>query len=110
MTKFHSDDYIEFLNRITPEHTDEIAKYQAKFNLGEDCPIWDGLYEFCALSSGGSVGKAHPVFIFKALPSNSTREIPIFQSIGPVVCIMLKNLKLLASAMSMISTCASWNC
>ncbi|KAJ3360251.1 Histone deacetylase 2 [Kappamyces sp. JEL0680] len=30
MTKFHSDDYIEFLNRVTPEHTDEIAKYQAK--------------------------------------------------------------------------------
>ena len=25
-------------------------------NLGEDCPVWDGLYEFCALSSGGSIG------------------------------------------------------
>ena len=30
MTKFHSDDYIEFLHRITPEHTDEIGKYQQK--------------------------------------------------------------------------------
>jgi histone deacetylase 1/2 len=27
-----------------------------KVNLGEDCPVWDGLYEFCALSSGGSIG------------------------------------------------------
>lgn len=24
-------------------------------NLGEDCPVWDGLYEFCSLSSGGSL-------------------------------------------------------
>lgn len=56
MTKFHSDDYIEFLNRISPEHTEEISKYQQKFNLGEDCPVWDGLYEFCALSAGGSIG------------------------------------------------------
>ena len=26
-------------------------------NVGEDCPVFDGLYEFCQLSSGGSVGK-----------------------------------------------------
>ena len=24
-------------------------------NIGEDCPVFDGLYEFCALSAGGSV-------------------------------------------------------
>ena len=27
-------------------------------NVGEDCPVFDGLYEFCQLSTGGSVGKA----------------------------------------------------
>ncbi|KAI8910871.1 hypothetical protein EDD86DRAFT_203815 [Gorgonomyces haynaldii] len=55
MTKFHSDDYIEFLYRVKPENTEEISKYQQKFNLGEDCPVWEGLYEFCALSAGGSI-------------------------------------------------------
>lgn len=25
-------------------------------NVGEDCPVFDGLYEFCQLSTGGSVG------------------------------------------------------
>jgi histone deacetylase 1/2 len=30
MTKFHSDDYIEFLERVSPEHTEEISKYQQK--------------------------------------------------------------------------------
>ena len=26
-------------------------------NVGEDCPVFDGLYEFCQLSAGGSIGK-----------------------------------------------------
>lgn len=26
-------------------------------NVGEDCPVFDGLFEFCQLSAGGSVGK-----------------------------------------------------
>jgi histone deacetylase 1/2 len=30
MTKFHSDDYIDFLQRVTPEQTLEITKYQQK--------------------------------------------------------------------------------
>lgn len=27
-------------------------------NVGEDCPVFDGLYEFCQLSGGGSVAGA----------------------------------------------------
>ena len=26
-------------------------------NVGEDCPVFDGLYEYCQLSAGGTVGK-----------------------------------------------------
>ena len=26
-------------------------------NVGEDCPVFDGMYEFCQLSAGGSLGK-----------------------------------------------------
>lgn len=26
-------------------------------NVGEDCPVFDGLFEFCQLSAGGSVGR-----------------------------------------------------
>lgn len=25
-------------------------------NVGEDCPVFDGLFEFCQISSGGSLG------------------------------------------------------
>ncbi|KAJ3299393.1 putative histone deacetylase 1-B [Borealophlyctis nickersoniae] len=57
LTKFHSDDYIDFLHRVTPDNLDEVSKYQGKFNVGEDCPVFDGLYEFCSLSAGGSLCK-----------------------------------------------------
>lgn len=36
----------------------EYSKLLQRFNVGEDCPVFDGLYEFCQLSSGGSVASA----------------------------------------------------
>lgn len=55
MTQFHSDDYVDFLKEVTPEtiamHSDQLLR----FNIGEDCPIFDGLYDFCHLYSQGSV-------------------------------------------------------
>ena len=35
-----------------------LSKNLTRFNVGEDCPVFDGLYEFCQLSSGGSVASA----------------------------------------------------
>ena len=32
-------------------------------NVGEDCPVFDGLYEFCQLSTGGSIGIITPPFV-----------------------------------------------
>ena len=29
-----------------------------RFNVGEDCPVFDGMYAFCQASSGGSIGGA----------------------------------------------------
>ncbi|KAK4045708.1 histone deacetylase 1 [Daphnia magna] len=58
MTKFHSDDYIRFLRSIRPDNMTEYNKQMQRFNVGEDCPVFDGLYEFCQLSAGGSVAGA----------------------------------------------------
>ena len=58
MTKFHSDDYIKFLRSIRPDNMGEYSKLLQRFNVGEDCPVFDGLYEFCQLSCGGSVASA----------------------------------------------------
>nr|XP_043905811.1 histone deacetylase 2 isoform X1 [Solea senegalensis] len=54
MTKYHSDDYIKFLRSIRPDNMSEFSKQMKRFNVGEDCPVFDGLFEFCQLSAGGS--------------------------------------------------------
>lgn len=58
MTRFHSDDYISFLKVITPDNMQEYTRQLQRFNVGEDCPVFDGLYEFCQLYTSGSIGGA----------------------------------------------------
>lgn len=60
--RFHSDDYIDFLKRVSPSvvagnTADLNPKLLHKYNVGEDCPLFDGLFEYCQLSAGGSIGK-----------------------------------------------------
>ncbi|KAK2171463.1 hypothetical protein NP493_1062g00048 [Ridgeia piscesae] len=58
MSKFHSDDYVKFLRCIRPDNMSEYNKLMQRYNVGEDCPVFDGLYEFCQLATGGSVAGA----------------------------------------------------
>jgi len=58
LTRFHSDDYIHFLRLITPDNMTEYLRQLQRFNVGEDCPVFDGLYDFCCLYTSGSIGGA----------------------------------------------------
>ncbi|CAI2353412.1 unnamed protein product [Caenorhabditis sp. 36 PRJEB53466] len=58
MTRFHTDEYMTFLKSANPDNLKSFNKQMLKFNVGEDCPLFDGLYEFCQLSSGGSLAAA----------------------------------------------------
>ena len=58
MKQFHSDDYINFLSSITPDNMHEYLRQLQRFNVGEDCPVFDGLFEFCQLYTSGSIGGA----------------------------------------------------
>jgi histone deacetylase 1/2 len=55
MQQFHTDEYIDFLQKVTPDNMDMYAKEQGKYNVGDDCPVFDGLFEFCGISAGGSM-------------------------------------------------------
>ncbi|KAL0616217.1 Histone deacetylase 1 [Plecturocebus cupreus] len=55
MTEYHSDDHSKFLHSIHPDNVSEYSQQAQRFNIGEDCPVFDGLLEFCQLSAGGSV-------------------------------------------------------
>ena len=52
---FHNDDYIEFLQRVTPTTLDKYPSEVQRFNIGLDCPIFDGLYRYAAICAGGSL-------------------------------------------------------
>jgi histone deacetylase 1/2 len=55
MTQFHTDEYVEFLHKVTPDNMELFTKEQTKYNVGDDCPVFDGLSEFCGISAGGSM-------------------------------------------------------
>lgn len=55
MTQFHTDEYIDFLQKVTPDNMDSYQREQSKYNVGDDCPVFDGLFEFCGISAGGSM-------------------------------------------------------
>jgi histone deacetylase 1/2 len=86
LTQFHSDDYINFLRIISPgnfliftslisssfplfpppplssthplDNMGEYTRQLQRFNVGEDCPVFDGIFEFCQLYTSGSIGGA----------------------------------------------------
>lgn len=90
MTRFHSDEYVNFLQSVTPDNLESLAmqhggleqgiarcklllfvlqqaniwytKQVITVNVGEDCPVFEGLFEFCSISAGGSIGEFDAVF------------------------------------------------
>ncbi|CAF3413140.1 unnamed protein product [Rotaria sp. Silwood1] len=58
MTRFHSDEYVKFIQNVRPDNIMEFNKQMQRFNVGEDCPVFEGVYEFCQISAGGSLAGA----------------------------------------------------
>ncbi|KAM0945846.1 putative histone deacetylase [Dioscorea sansibarensis] len=60
MCRFHSEDYVDFLSSVTPEKLASLSSDNAgPFKLdNSDCPAFDGLFQFCQASAGGSLGAA----------------------------------------------------
>lgn len=52
---FHSSDYVDFLKRVTPDNADNYEKLFQRFNVGDDCPIFDGIYDFCQRYAGATI-------------------------------------------------------
>ncbi|KAK6179259.1 histone deacetylase 3 [Patella vulgata] len=55
MCRFHSEEYVDFLRRITPQNVQEFTKCLSMFNVGEDCPVFDGMFDFCSMYTGASL-------------------------------------------------------
>ncbi|XP_042231640.1 histone deacetylase 3-like isoform X2 [Homarus americanus] len=55
MTRFHSEEYIDFLMRVSPQNVQNFTKNLGQFNMADDCPVFDGLYDFCSMYTGASL-------------------------------------------------------
>ncbi|KAL8826683.1 MAG: hypothetical protein Q9191_003646 [Dirinaria sp. TL-2023a] len=59
LTAFHKEEYIDFLRNITPYHPHEPdASGYYPFNMGDDCPVFDGLFDYCSYYAGASLDAA----------------------------------------------------
>lgn len=80
LTRFHTDEYIDFLEAVTPETAEELTGGGVRCECatplrsrlvtadltsppragltGDDCPAFEGVFEFCQISAGGSIGAA----------------------------------------------------
>jgi len=58
MTRYHSDDYVNFLRTISPDNMQDYVRQLQRFNVGEDQPVFDGLFDYCQLYTSGSLGGA----------------------------------------------------
>ena len=56
MCTFHSEEYIDFLQRVTPQNISGFTS--SRFNVGEDCPVFPGMFDFCSIYSGASLDGA----------------------------------------------------
>ncbi|XP_067951694.1 histone deacetylase 3-like [Watersipora subatra] len=58
MCRFHSEEYIEFLQRVTPHNVHGFTKMLQMFNVGDDCPVFEGIFDFCSHYTGASLDSA----------------------------------------------------
>ncbi|KAK9193354.1 hypothetical protein WN944_004051 [Citrus x changshan-huyou] len=44
LCKFHEEDYVKFLRSVAPETKHDHLTWIKGFNVGKDCPVFNGLY------------------------------------------------------------------
>ncbi|KAJ7696813.1 hypothetical protein B0H17DRAFT_1053148 [Mycena rosella] len=61
MTSFHTDEYVQFLSRVTPETAAKLSFNGTRFLVGDDNPPFEGVFEFSSISAGGSIAAAQRI-------------------------------------------------
>ncbi|PNW72318.1 hypothetical protein CHLRE_16g673150v5 [Chlamydomonas reinhardtii] len=55
LAQFHTEDYIEFLSKVTPDSAAKFGNQLRQYNINDDCPIFDNMFKFCQLYAGASI-------------------------------------------------------
>lgn len=46
---------LDFLQRVTPQNIQAFTKHLSHYNVGDDCPVFYGLFDFCSMYTGASL-------------------------------------------------------
>lgn len=56
LMSFHSEDYVNFLAKVTPDNLNKLPRGSLeKFNIGDDCPIFQGIFDYASMYAGASL-------------------------------------------------------
>merc|ERR1719336_553762 len=58
ITRFHTPEYISFLQSVTPHTMTKFTKADSHYSVGTDCPLFPGLWDFCCRYTGASLAAA----------------------------------------------------
>lgn len=47
LTQFHTQEYVKFLAHVCPDNVSAYNQEMREHNFNEDCPVFDGLFDFC---------------------------------------------------------------
>lgn len=64
LSQFHTSEYIDFLQRVSPDNKKKFKKEVKLFNVGADpldCPLFDGLYDFIQTCTASSIDGARKI-------------------------------------------------
>lgn len=61
LSMFHDSDYVDFLSRVTPDNVRQFNQVLTRFNIGDDCPIFGDMYDYCAQYAGASLLAARKI-------------------------------------------------
>lgn len=53
---------MDFLQRVSPRTADQFESFFPQYNIGEDCPIFDGIFEFCSIYTGATLSGVFHTF------------------------------------------------
>lgn len=57
LAAFHSAQYVDMLRATTPEQARANPAPLIRYGIDTDCPIFHGLFDFCRLYAGASIGE-----------------------------------------------------
>ena len=74
LAAFHTPDYLDFLAKIAPSNIKDFPELtQQQYGIGDDCPVFDGLYDYCSLYTGSTLSAVNTLLASDTPSSHAGR-------------------------------------